>query len=161
MKAVASHSFRHYETTLTHALLNYNIVKANREEGNVFEKEYLLSPTPVQMPGGIVLPMPGIERAAQAMLGCGLVSRGDVAMTTTGAMGKVKHFMGSVLNDGCYHIVCVMQRMDDRGDGTYSKPGVSFVTTSDDIAGTTIWTEDGDRVRVILPPVAVTWNLPR
>jgi len=164
-KATAGHVFRHYERTLTTDLLSRMIENFTDETETRFIPEYLVMPRPMSAPaarhrGAVLGSLPDdILRSVRAMLRCGQVFRGDVIMTSDHTVGRVEYFLSTKLNGGENFILCVLCRMVRRGDGYYSPPTAAMAVPSDEIMGAVCWAElTAGRIRVIPPPIAVTWS---
>ena len=159
MTATATHTFGHYEVSLTRDLLNHMVERLGNKDEHPFLEEYLVAPQPFQAHrvkrSDPLLPLEHeIYRATQATLRCGLVCGGDVVMLTNRLLGKVIAFFSTEVQHEPY-IACLLHRMDHEGGGKYAQPGAVFVAPSDDVLGAAKWSDDGGCVRVILPPPAV------
>ena len=156
MKAAANHAFKNYETTVTYELLNRMVHLAEHDEC-IYSAEYLISPQPldatrarVRLP--VIDPLGDIAKSLQAMLHCGQIFKGDVVMTADRSVGSVVCFLSS--GDT---IVCILQRLMPTGDGKYVRAEASFAALSSDVLAPLIWGVDGDRVRVLPPPISAVW----
>lgn len=154
-KAIANHTFRHYETTLTNDILNQMHEDFTDDAESLFIPEYLVS--------GQLLSLGdrydgNITRSCSAVLLSGHVYRGDVIMTSDRTVGQIRYFLATKLNNDEFQIVCIMSPMRRRDDGKYYPPSGSVAVVSGDILAAVKWSEDATGILVIPPPISVTWH---
>ena len=156
MKSAATHSFRNYETTITYEILNKMVHLAEHDEC-IYLPEYLIASTSLDTSRARVTlpladPFGDISRSLGAMLHCGQIHKGDLVMTADRSVGSVVAFLAS--GD---MIICILHRLMPTGDGTYQRSTTSLAVQSSDVLAPLIWGEDGDRVRVLPPPISAVW----
>ena len=163
MKATANHAFRHYETTLTHEILNRMVDRAVNSE-SIYLPEYLIDPRALdgtsirKRCADLQLQPEAVYKASKAVLRCGQISVGDVIMTSNRVVAKLDVILATKSNDG-YEILCIVKSMDIDADGTYNQTDRAQAVPSAQVVGPVIWAAEGNRVRVVPPTASVAWAL--
>ena len=148
VKAIATHSFRHYERSLNTDMLNHHITAA--ESDALFQRDYIVGPRPLPPPYA-----DDFVRATAVHLACGLVTKGDVVMMTTRDVGQVDAVLQSSADQTIW---LVLHRWSLISPGRYGKRDSDVVVVSaDQILEALVWGTAGGGIITLPPKISATW----
>ena len=161
IKAIASHSFRNFETVVLRDHL-CGIVEKAQDGGCIFMKEYMVSPAKLSAVSAELLQGLGLNIPAELMsthaaeLSSGLIRKGDLIMLQDGNVGEVSFFIGFDSNEG-QSIWCLFTLFNRVEGYKFSRPAVKsiVVVESSEVMCALVWCIDSGFIRVLRPRQSV------
>jgi len=159
VKSAATNIFGNFEQALTSTQL---LVIVDRFSNNSFQPDFLDEPTELPESADTALrsQLPGmgpVSSSVAAHLVCGVVRKGDIVMTADRSVGEVQLFLGFTVHGESVVWALLLLRASLGIDCFSIANGRPRVVAGSEILAPLIWGEDLNFIRILPPPISVTW----